>query len=565
MGQRIPPTEPSQENYETLTRFSTPGDISYILWFSVLFTLEIGIRNGELNQVFYLLDGLRRANPSFLLGDWYTWSTSHHHVIWSWLVAFFASTGILELGLTVGAVVTDVLVAISLYSIFRALYVKPLLPWGLSLLLFAALFTRGIGDHQLLPTSLEPFGIASAGLVAGFSFLTWERPFAAGVCWGLAGLVHAQFAMLIMGILVLSTLTGGRRAGMSYWARLWAPFVLFSAPSLIQVALTASAPMGREAFDILARVAPQHYLPWQSGWKPFALFAGTLTLGIGGILLHPPRPNYGVSVPVVAVFVIVLASLLLGTVDAFWFVNRADPWRLSSILMLAGLACGCAALANLEFEWLRSRQGIAGASAMGAGIVLFLVAGTQRLRLAVPIALFAGLASAVTKYSPASGRTIRRIVATIPAILLTLGMLPVAYKETTRSHVEIRTTDPARAPLYDWARSKAPSGSVFIIPPDWKDFRLNAQRAIIVDWWVPPMRPSEIIEWYDRLIHLTGVNQPRIFAEVESAYATLDCTHAEKLRQRYRATHLVMPAKRRLYCGPEVYRDNHFVVLQLDK
>jgi hypothetical protein len=324
--------------------------------------------------------------------------------------------------------------------------------------------------------------------------------------------------------------------------------------------------MGREAFDILARVAPQHYNPWQAGWKPFALFAGTLTLGIGGILLRPPRPNYGVSVPVVASIVIVLVSLILGTVDAFWFVNRAIPWRLSSIVMLAGLVCGCAALANLEPERFRSRLGIAGATAMIAGFVIFLIAGTQRLRLAVPIALLAGFASALTQWSPASGRTTRRMVAIIPPILLTLGMLPVAYKETsTLSHVKIRTTDPARASLYDWARSKASPGSVFIIPPDWKDFRLNAQRAIIVDWWVPPMGSSEIFEWYDRLIHLTGVNQPRIFIEVESAYAKLDCTRTEELRQRYRATHLVLPVKRMLDCGPEVYRDDHFVVLQLDK
>ena len=43
---------------------------------------------------------------------------------------------------------------------------------------------------------------------------------------------------------------------------------------------------------------------------------------------------------VAAMIVIVILSLLLGSIEAFWFVKRAYLWRLSVLVMLAAVTCG---------------------------------------------------------------------------------------------------------------------------------------------------------------------------------------------------------------------------------
>jgi hypothetical protein len=94
---------------------------------------------------------------------------------------------------------------------------------------------------------------------------------------------------------------------------------------------------------------------------------------------------------------------------------------------------------------------------------------------------------------------------TAAAYVLPLQALgATAARELSRSHLDIRPIDPARQPLYRWVRDVTPRGAIFAGPPDWKDFRLVAQRAVVADWAVPPARPDEMIEWYGRLRDVVG-------------------------------------------------------------
>ena len=57
--------------------------------------------------------------------------------------------------------------------------------------------------------------------------------------------------------------------------------------------------------------------------------------------------------------------------------------------------------------------------------------------------------------------------------------------------------------LYGWARTTA-RDALFAVPPDVHAFRLAAERAIVVDWKSTPVRPGEVLEWYRRLLLVSG-------------------------------------------------------------
>ena len=58
--------------------------------------------------------------------------------------------------------------------------------------------------------------------------------------------------------------------------------------------------------------------------------------------------------------------------------------------------------------------------------------------------------------------------------------------------------------LYEWIQGNTPNDAIFIIPPTMEDFRLRANRAIVVDWKAFPFKDSAIIEWRDRIFDVTN-------------------------------------------------------------
>jgi hypothetical protein len=528
-----------------------------VLLFSVLFLLEIGIRNGELNQVAYLLRGLQRADPRALAGDWYTTSAESYHWVWSYLIELLARYHLLEAGLTIGTIATVLLFCLGLYALIRKWYERPLLPFALTLLFYAGLFTRGLGSHELLPTSVEPFGIAGVGLVCGWALLAWDRPVGAGISWGVAGLFHAHYAILIGGILAfvaVMTLRTWRTT-----LRVLIPFLLLSSPSLYQVLAAASFDRSREAFQILARVAPQHYYPWTVDIREFALFGAALAMGGAGLALRRPSANAYSRLVAVAALVIVGVGLLLGQFDALWTVNRAMPWRLSSFVLLVGLVLGSAALASGP-DASRSRG--AAWVVLGLALVGLGVFGTDRMRLAVVMAAAVPLLDLVTRKS--AGRVRSRLLGVQLAVVLA-GMLPVALAEWPRSHLDIQTQIVDRRAVYEWIRAETPTDAVLLVPPDWKDFRLQTLRGLIADWWATPATGADILQWYRRVEDLTGAADVATLEEYSAAYdANLTCQHVTRLALDYGVSYQVLPTHTTAHrCGTEVYSDDHFTVFAL--
>lgn len=538
-------------------RIST-ADAAVVVCMALLFFLEIGIKNGELNQVFYLLRGLRQANPALLARDWYTVDSVPYHLWWNALIGCLAKANFLVLGLTLGTVFVSIAFTVSVSATMRTLYAEPVLPCVLALMLFGGLFTRGLGDWDLLASSVEPFSASGVALVCGLAFLARGEPLGAGLCLGFSAFLHPHFAVLLSGVLLISAVPLYLVEGPRFLALVAIPFAFLAAPTLWQVYTFASAPGGSEALRILSTVAPQHYLPWRAGVKPFVLFGSSLTLGIAGIAIRRPRLQPALFIVLASALIIVLGSLFACRLAVSTILERALPWRLACIVMLAGLLAGAAGLAQ---GWRRSP---AGPSALPwwvlaySALALSAAYGTTRMRWAVLVAGAVPIVVSWMRNLPSDSTSQFLPILSLAAVLV--GMGPVALAELRKSHFDIRSIERTRSQVYFWARSSTPLDSLWIVPLDWKDFRLNAKRAIVVDWSATPFYPADVIEWHRRMRDVTGLNEIRTADQVNRAYEAMDCRRVDYLQQTYAIDYVVTGVSAQLPCGVAVYRDERFAV-----
>lgn len=561
-GDRATVAQPDTHLSQVLVRFGiSTNEAVVVVCTALLFLLEIGIKNGELNQVFYLLRGLRLANPSLLARDWYTADSVPYHLWWNVLIGLLAKANLLVFGLTLGTVIVSIAFTVSVYVVMKTLYAQPVLPCVVALMLFGGLFTRGLGDWDLLASSVEPFSTSGVVFVCGLAFLAKRQPLGAGLCLGLSAFLHPHFAILLTGVLLVSAVPLYLVEGGRFLALVAIPFVLLAAPTLWQVYTFASAPGGNQALRILSTVAPQHYLPWRAGVKPFVLFGSSLALGIAGVAIRRPRLQPALFIVLASALIIVVGSLFACRLALSTVVERALPWRLACIVMLGGLSFGAAGLAH---GWRRdpaSRSALPWWVLAYAALVLSAVCGTTRMRWAV---LVAGAVPIVVSWvrNLSSGST-ANVFSVLPLAVLLVGMGPVALAELRKSHVDIRPIERTRSNVYSWAQSNTPLDSLWAVPLDWKDFRLNAQRAIVVDWSATPFYPADVIEWHRRMRDLTGLSDIRTADQVSAAYEAMDCDRIDYLRKTYGIDYVATRSSAQLPCGSAAYRDSRFVVWRL--
>jgi hypothetical protein len=71
--------------------------------------------------------------------------------------------------------------------------------------------------------------------------------------------------------------------------------------------------------------------------------------------------------------------------------------------------------------------------------------------------------------------------------------------------------DPEYLKLCHWAREATPVDAIFLVPPSDTAFRLEAQRAIVVNFKHVPQLSGEIIHWLDRLESVLGTREVGAF------------------------------------------------------
>jgi hypothetical protein len=99
--------------------------------------------------------------------------------------------------------------------------------------------------------------------------------------------------------------------------------------------------------------------------------------------------------------------------------------------------------------------------------------------------------------------------------------------------------------IADFARRNTSAESVFLVPPNWGQFRLLANRAIVIDFKAFPFTDQGIWEWYQRILRCYGRPKSlgfKILPELQSHYSNMTDEQLRSLQHQYGFDYVVLPS-----------------------
>ncbi len=557
---------------------------------------------GSGNQIEQLPIVLRSIEPSYLSHDFFVNSASGfgpRFYFAEFIAAVAGSPSRVPAVYLALTALSNVAVSLVTFFFARALYAKSDEAGLLASAAVMSVTTFPLGFcPAIYHASLVPAALGSPWIFAGIFASVRGRLVLGSTLCGIASIFHPLFgleaALLSVACCMVTELATARAVP----KRLWGPLLLsmllialFSALSLIPY---ASQPrISSEHFvRILAEFRhPHHYVP--STFSPMEYLSASAYLGallIAGIWWR----TMAVSTRKEAVRLLVLGVLILTLcVAGFFFVEvvplriwvTAQPFRLLYLLKWLGLVLMAGIIADrfhrdrdqeaglflvgllhplatgIAFlsQWLRAAAppGLRFAQRiLQPSTVVFLSLGalvavaTERHLFAVLHLTVATLICFPRKYV-AAAVPLGAAAMWLAAAVYWQGDLPDDFRSHTRvlrslslqiGHHELGEDG---AELAGFARRHTPADSLFLTPPNWGQFRLVADRAVVVDWKAFPFQDSAMAEWYQRLANCYGPfhsekSLPAEAAEIRRRYQRIRDGELETLHDLYGISHAVL-------------------------
>lgn len=536
------------------------------------FGLSYAQRDG--NQLTYVLEGLRRANPSFLSADWLATETYAYHPSFMWVVYAADRLGSVAWILAIGNVVTISVSLWLVYRLVRAVAPAVAVPAFLTLAGLVVLDgTASVGQSYIFSAELQPSGLAALALIAAVLAFVTGRPLVSGIALATSGALHSNFLLvglaafgLAQAVPIAGAWLGRDRAALR--ARLrdavvqLAPavgLVMLQLPLLLS--MTQGDPDGAARGIFLFVRSPHHYVPetYLHQFMGFTAWPLLAYAALGSFPAAGERRSRLVAV-LGSTVALVVAATLLTTVIFVPVVSQLFVWRLAPFaILLAQLVAVTAAVHSLSAGWRADGAGGNGlqlpGALGGARIAAGLAGGALLLRdsyyhhgfgfttLVFGVLLLAAaflIVRARTRRADAT-RNLALPVTPLAAVVFLAITIGAADDAWLSSNLIVPDLPPGEAELYDWART-TPAQSRFLTPPELSSFRLRAGRAIIVDWKSTPIRPEGLLEWYRRINAVSGVAAVSNREEAAAGYAAIDSARLRRLVREFEVDFAVLPA-----------------------
>lgn len=545
---------------------------------SLCLGLQHGLNYGLGNHNTYLLQGLRLYDSSLFVNDWLVNHSSNYHPLFAYVACVLYSFSPDGYAFPVANVIAIALTSVFIYKIVATLVGdERVLPvYLLTMALVCATETYSVAGSYIFSSTFQPSSIAALGFIAGIFYFLRGKYAPSGVALAIGGAFHVNFLLLGFPLFVLAHLCLGKKGlllrltkqlGFSVLALL--PVL----PLLLEASLSPDAAFGRRVFQEIH--APQHYVPL-TYYRQFYPFIAWHLLGIiaGWHLFPQESVKRSFRALFISQLALVVAASLLTTIVFVPSVSQLYFWRLAPLSIMLAQMMGCAGVVKRLAEpdaggALPRKAVLAAVAAASISVVWYYHYGWHRqlnVWLLIVIASSVLLAGRIRWFGRLPGmRRMRYVSLFAAAIWLFGGLVPFAdFKRKSN----IITGFPAEeATLYKWARDSTQLDCVFLIPPNLQNFRLQAQRAVVVDWKSTPAVPGELAEWYRRMQTITGVRDLSGKGEAVSGYNLMDETRLERINQAYPFAYAVIETKQDGGHFPHceiVYENREFVVLKND-
>lgn len=478
-----------------------------------------GYQFGLSNHTLYLLEAVKKTWPDLYVHDWYLNNTLQYHLIFTEI-----THGLMRMGWEKPAFLIAYLLVVVLFHLAWLKIARQLGGSVRTYLLSVVLFYfsaggTGLGSFQFIQDgAFVPSNVANVAMLWGIYFWIAGRSGWAAGALALAAvwhINHAVIAMLLWGYLfvlglrrpdVRKLVVGGIVIGLCSLVNLIPAF---------NAKLHAGAPVPLDQFvNLYVKLRhPHHYAPLS--W-PIALWISFLWpvlpaawIAIRQIRLR--RRPWVETTKIAGFFILLLPVGLVGA--GIWFVSETlvqiVVWRFSIYVQLlacvavAYLLCDAGVVARVTARWTVIGVVVAAGVLMAILAVQAPHAHGQLARAggfvrdnAWPLAMFLALCALAVLYD-LGGRW--NATANLLASMVLIGLVSFVWSRDALGLNLLPRDDPDYIAMCHWARDHTPRDAVFLVPPSEQAFRLEARRAIVVNFKGIPQMSAEMATWRDRL------------------------------------------------------------------
>ncbi len=533
---------------------------SYGIWavcavVAVLLTLAYAVPYGAANQATYLLDPLHRAMPELFRRDWFVSETPPYLPVFGWLAKWLY---VMDHEGVVAFVTAHIVVTLASWA--AVYWLVGAVGGGLRASVIVASIAAltmnlSMGGSYLIVGYVQPSSVATLGWLVAIAALVRDRYLVCGLSAAVAGLLHANFLVLGVGLFGLASLAR-RDLGWRELACVMVPQLVVLACFLPQL-LAAAGPSEHAVWILTHFHAPVHYDPTRMvGWIKEVV--GWQIGGLAGLYLlgdsRPARTLWRFSL--VAAGTVTVTALVI----RFTPLESLTQVRWSRIAPFGQLACQVLMIAGLA-QHVRAPRDLSTRARVlvGLGLVAPLYITAYHIRMMVPLLAFhAGALAFVLVLTPWQ-RIARGAFTALAISLFAFALWRSPRGEGLR---EPCAAPPRLRELVSWAREHTPADSVFLVPPGVGQFRLLARRAVVVDAKSPPLRPDLLERWHARLCDTVLNPDAQTFKAAAASYAKLTPAQLEQVAHTYDADYIVVqgPAD---FASPPVFNNGAYAIYRV--
>jgi hypothetical protein len=551
-----------------------------VIAISLLFALSFGLKMGD-NQNTYFLYALHKLNPQLWSRDWLVTSTHHYHLFFSYLAILLGHLGNL---FWVAAILNFAIIAsfaLLLYNLLLKLEIdKPFLVFVLSILFLTIEGTDSIGQSYLFSSVLQPSSIASFFFILGIFSYIKKEDLTAGLFFGIAGIFHENFLVLVFPMLFLSDLICERRNPSLIIKHIGPSLIVLICmlPLLLKASFSEHSDTARHIFQIIR--APNHYYP-QTFLFDYVLFLGWQVFAIAGLNRFLATSDV-MRKRLVALYASTAILPLIATfLTTFVFIPQVAQvyfFRLAPYSILLARIIGLVSLLGLMFDTGRPhilrRDRIMNCACYILSFFLLSIYYFQNsdyfpkkailLLLCLILLLTSWIYFGQTKQ--AKSHLYQNALRYFLTLLLVISFLGRMTNYHSKFNL-IFGPEYSDAQMYKWVESSKPDNLFMISPGLLDDFRITSKRSIVVDWRSTPILPDELVQWYERIVDVSGGFDIQNEYECLQRYHSLRLVDIETIRNKYHPDYAVFLRNelKQDYNYPIVFQNDKFLIYQLQQ
>ena len=517
---------------QTQKKIEIPFSISISLTFftfcfylSERYKFGISDHNEQLPIIYRIL------NNSYLINDWFVNQTEGFspRFFYSHFIAFFARFLDIELLFFIIFFIFTLLAIISIYGISWELFNNHLVSYlSIVVLLFGP--HLALGGNWIFGSILVPSTMARGlALLAIYLFIR-KKDLYCFILLGVAAFFQPLISLLTSLILLFSILLIYEKPVKQKIKKTvvdFAIYSLFGVWGFIPLLFTSSDISNIEIFNILTNIRhPHHFCPFSFPITHYVLFFLMLLLLVFALMLHM-QPIEKIKNQFVIVFILLtLFTGVIGTIFVEIFpiplIGKLQLFKINSyiavfsIIFIVNLMIVC--ISHLAYKYNIGEMTI-----------------TQIL------------SKKFFKYTV--------------IICLILGSIVFL--------MQVSIADQKEDTFYQWIQNNTETESIFLIPPNMENFRLESNRAIVVDWKAFPFSDVAIVEWYARVNDVTNNADKKYsysgfssHSQMLRGYDSLREDDITLLKSKYNFNYIVVKKQKELNFSL-VYSDNLYSIYQV--